>query len=156
MGKTWNVRVDDREYKLELKRGSMIINDEKTPLKNSLSKRNWVQNEYEITVGSKKALLVISNLIGGPKLVIDGKDCATGEDYVPVKFPAWSYIFVVLHLLNFLNGALGVLIAIFGVSITAAVSTNSKFNIIVKIVLNLVVLLLAYILIFGIALAVYA
>lgn len=57
-------------------------------------------------MGAKTALLVIRSM-STPQLVIDNRDCATGEEYVPVKLPVWAYAFVVLHCINFINGAIG-------------------------------------------------
>lgn len=156
MGKVWNVNVDGIAYTVQLKGTKVLVNQEAKKLKECVIKKGWFQTEYEVNVGSKKALLVISSLIGGTKLVIDGKDCATGEEYVANNIPKWAYVFMVLHLINFMNGALGVIIAIVGCSITAAVSSNKKFNMLIKILLDFVVLILAYVLIFGIAFALAA
>lgn len=153
MSKAWNVRVDDTAYTVKLKGSKVLVNNEEKKLKECVIKKGWFQTDYEVNVGSKQALLVISSLIGGTKLVIDGKDCATGEEYVANSVPKWAYVFMVLHLINFMNGALGVLIAIVGCSITASISANRKFNTLVKILLDLVVLVLAYVVIFAIALA---
>lgn len=94
--------------------------------------------------------------MGGNKLVIDGKDCATGEEYVPLKIPKWAYIFMALQFLNFMNGALGVLMAFVGISATAAVSSNQKMNVVVRILLDVVILIAVYAVIFGLALAIYS
>lgn len=156
MGKSWNVKVDDRPYTVVLKGGKVVVNEETTKLNKCLSKKGWFHTEYQVPVGSKKAMLVISNLIGGTKLVIDGKDCATGEDYVATKVPKWAYIFMVLHLVNCINGAIGALIAIVGCSLTASVSSNPKFSILVKVLLDIVILVFAVVLIVGLAIAVYS
>lgn len=109
-----------------------------------------ISDEYEFSIGSKTALLIMKNMTA-PQLVIDNKDCATGEEYVPVKLPKWSYIFIALHLINFLNGALGALLAIMGIALTTSISNNRKMNTMVRVLLDLAILALAFVLTFGIA-----
>lgn len=151
MSKGWNVKVDEHPYNIQLKGNKIMVNSESLKLNSYLKKRGMLQSEYEFPIGSKKATLYISSMIGGQYLVMDGKNCATGVDYVPVVTPKWSYIFVVLHLLNFFNGMIGVLAAIIGCSITVSVSSNSKFNVFVKILLNIATLIITYAVVFGIA-----
>lgn len=153
MAKVWNVKVDEVSYNIKLNGSNVVVNGEKLKLRRYKKKTHLLTTDYEIPVGSKNALLVVGGLVGGNKLVIDGKDCATGETYVPVKFPAWSYIFVALHFVNFINGAIGVALAFVGLSATAAISSNQKMNIAVKIILDLLVLIAVYAVIFGIAYA---
>lgn len=86
--------------------------------------------------------------------MIDGIDCATGEQYVPFKMPWWSYIFIVLHLINFMNGAIGALAAIVGVGAATAISNNSRMNIVVRLLLNIVLLVLLYGMVIGLAFAI--
>lgn len=154
MAKAWNVKIDEQTYTVKMKGSNVEINGEKLVLNKKYKKKTGlVHEEYEFPVGSKTALLVRKNL-SAPQLVIDGVDCATGEQYVPFKMPWWSYLFVILHLINFLNGAIGGLAAIVGIGATTAISTNSRMNIVVRILLNAVVLILAYAVVFGLALAV--
>lgn len=154
MANVWNVKVDERPYSIKLKGGKVIINDEKMKLKDFVKKKGWLQMEYEFPVGSKKALLVAGSYVGGNKLVIDGKDCATGEEYVPLKMPKWAYIFIVLHFVNFINGAIGVLLAFIGISATAAISGNRKMNVVVRVLLDFIILVAIYTVIIGIAIAI--
>ncbi len=150
MSKVWKVKVDEKGYEIKLKGGKVLVNDEAKKLKSCLVKRGWFQSDYALDVGSKKATLIVSSLIGGTKLVIDGKDCATGEEYVPVNIPKWSYVFMALHMINFINGALGVLIGFIGCSATVSISSNKKIHIAARVGLNLAVLILAYAVILGI------
>lgn len=152
MGKVWKVKVDEKDYKIQLKGGKVLVNDQKNKLKNLLVKRGWLQSTYSVDIGNKKALLIISSLIGGTKLIIDGKDCATGEIYVPVLIPKWAYVFMVLHMINIINGALGAIIGLVGCSATVSISSNKKIPIAARIALNFVVLILVYALILGIGL----
>ena len=101
MSKKWNVKIDERMYDIELKGRKLLVNGEVMKLGPYRKKTGLTHEEYEVPIGSKKALLVIRNL-SAPVLAIDNRDCATGEEYVPVKMPGWSYVFVVLHCLNFL------------------------------------------------------
>lgn len=150
MKKSWNVKIDDTMYQVDLNNRKVKINGELLKLKGYKKKTGLVTEEYEIPVGSKTALLVIKTM-SAPQLVIDNKDCATGEDYVPTKLPGWAYVFVVLHCVNFLNGAIGCLLAVIGVVVTTSISCNRKLNVMVRVLLNLVVLILFFALVFGVA-----
>ncbi|MBO5057754.1 MAG: hypothetical protein J6C64_15555 [Lachnospiraceae bacterium] len=151
MSKQWNVKIDEQSYDVALK-GSykLLVNGEELKLRKYKKKTGLVHTEYEVPVGTKTALLIVRSM-GTPQLVIDNKDCATGEDYVPVKLPVWAYIFIVLHCINILNGVLGVFLAAAGVTITTSLSCNKKMNIAVRVILNLVVLILFWALIFALA-----
>lgn len=153
MKKTWNVKIDEQMYNVELKNKKLIVNGESLKLKNFKKKTGLVHEEYEIMLGEKPALLVIKT-VSAPQLVVDNVDCATGEEYVPIKLPKWSYIFIILHFVNFLNGALGCLIGVFGIAATTSISCNRKMNVVIRVLLDVVVLVLAFALTFGIAFAV--
>ena len=153
MARVWNVKVDERMYAVQLKGRKVGVNGEKLKLNKYRKKTGLVHEEYEFPVGSKNALLVLKNM-SAPQLVIDGIDCATGEKYVPFKMPWWSYIFIVLHLINFMNGAIGALAAIVGVGAATAISNNSRMNIVVRLLLNIVLLVLLYGMVIGLAIAI--
>lgn len=150
MSKNWNVKIDEQMYNLELKGKKLTINGETLKLNKYKKKTGLIHEEYEVPVGSKTALLVIRSM-SAPQLVIDNKDCATGEEYVPIKLPVWSYVFVVLHCINFINGGIGWIMAVIGIALTTSVSCNKKFSVIVKVLLDLAILVLAYAVVFGVA-----
>lgn len=157
MNSSWSVIVDEKTYAVQFKGNrKLTINGEKVKLKGYKKKigllASLISEEYEIPLGSKTALLVIQNM-KAPQLVIDNKDCSTGEEYVPLNMPKWSYIFIILHFVNFINGAIGCCLAIAGIAATTAISANKKFNAAVKLVLNLVILILFFGVVFGIAYA---
>ncbi len=153
MAKAWNVKVDGQTYSVKMKGSNVEINGEKLVLSKKYKKKTGlVHEEYEFPVGSKTALLVRKNL-SAPQLVIDGVDCATGEQYVPFKMPWWSYIFIALHFINCLNGAIGLLIFVVGIGATTSISTNNRMNVAVRVLLDAVVLVLAYAVVFGLAFA---
>lgn len=153
MANEWNVKVDEIPYSIKLSGTKVIINDEKTKLKNYFKKTSMLQMEYEFPVGSKQALLVSGNYVGGNKLIIDGKDCATGEDYVPLKMPKWAYIFIVLHFVNFINGVVGIVLAFLGIAATAVLSCNRKIPVVVRVLLDFIILIVVYVAMIGIATA---
>lgn len=154
MKNAWNVIVDEQMYNVALKNKKLLVNGEKIKLNRKVRKKmGLVHEEYEVPIGNKKALIVI-NTMKAPQLIIDNKDCATGEEYVPVKLPIWAYLFVVLHFVNFFNGALGALAALCGIVITYSVSGNTRMNTLIKLILNVVVVVIAYIIVFGVAFAV--
>lgn len=155
MGRTWNITVDNEPYAIQLKSYNVVVNGEKSKLRSLYTKRTMLQSQYSVPVGSKKALLVVGSF-GRTSLVIDGKDCATGEDYVPLKIPKWAYVFVVLQLVNCINGAVGIVFAFFGITATLSVSGNPKFSTPVKILLDIVILFVIFIIEFGIILSIYS
>ena len=154
MGKVWKVKVDEKEYEIRLKGNKVLVNNEVNKLKDFLVKREWFQAAYALNIGTKKALLIVSSLIGGTKLVIEEKDCATGETYVPVNIPKWAYVFMALHMINLINGLLGAAIGLIGCSATVSISSNKKMHIAARVALDFVVLILVYALVFGIGLSI--
>ena len=139
-------------YHVNLKNNTkVIVNGETLKLRKFKKKSGLVHEEYEIPLGSKKGTIILKNM-SAPQLIIDGKDCATGEDYVPVKTPKWAYLFVALHFINCINGALGAVLAVIGVSLTVAVAGNKKMNVAIRVVLCIAILLVAFLAVFGIAL----
>lgn len=54
------------------------------------------------------------------------------------KIPKWGYIFIVLNLLNLVNGLIGVLFTYLGISLTLKVSLL-KINIFFKIILCILI-----------------
>ena len=151
MLKTWNIRVDDVGYNIELKNNrKLIINGEELRLKDYVKKTGLVHTEYELRFGSKTALLVLMSM-SQPHLYIDDRDVETGAEYTPMKIPVWAYIFMVLHCINFVNGAVGGVMAFIGITCTTFISCNKNMNIIVRILLNIALLVLTYGIVFGVA-----
>ena len=151
MGKLWNVKIDEQMYNLELKGKKLLVNGEDIKLKKYRKKTGLIHEEYEFPLGSKPAFLDLINMKSSVR-VIDNKNCDTGEEYVPIKTPGWAYIFVVLHCLNFLNGALGAAFAVIGIMLTVSISSNRKMNVVVRVLLDLAILVVAVIAIFAVAL----
>ena len=62
-------------------------------------------------------------------LAYQGKNVVTGEEYVAVEIPKWSYAFLVIYILSWLficGGALGALIDLFAMAFTVQVASRSK------------------------------
>lgn len=150
MSKKWDVKIDEQMYNLELKGKKLVINGETLKLKKYKKKTGLVHEEYEVPVGPKMATLVIKSM-SAPQLVIDNRDCVTGEEYVPIKLPKWSYVFVVLHCVNFLNGALGCIMVVIGVALTTSVSCNRKMSIAIRVLLDIALVVISYAIVFGVA-----
>ena len=51
-------------------------------------------------IEGKEAVLHITQF-GAPVLSHNGRDCATGEKYVPRKVPGWTWVFTILHAIDF-------------------------------------------------------
>lgn len=150
--KPWNVTVDEKSYEVSMKSYSLVINKtDKFKLKNLKSHKEGMFKIYDVPLGSKTAQLYVNSWIGGAKLVMDGVDCATGAPYTAPQLPKWAYIFMVIHCLNLMNGALGWLLAVAGVAATISVSCNSKFSLPVKLLLDVALVVVSALIIFGIA-----
>ena len=155
MGKTWNVMVDGIGQYVELKNNKQaVVNGAVYNLKEHRKKTGMLQTEYEIPVGYRNALLIIRSM-AQPCLVIDNRDCETGEEYVPLKMPAWAWLFIVLHFINFRNGAIGGAMGAMGMIATASVSANRKMNIVVRILIDIGILIGTYAVVIGVATILY-
>lgn len=154
--KAWSVVVDGRTYQIKAKSNSLIIDGEKTKLKSLMSRKDGIYKVYDVPVGSKTAQFYVNTWVGGMKLAMDGIDCATGAPFTPPAMPKWAYVFMVIHCLNFMNGALGALLAIVGVMATISISGNSNLSTLVKVLLNIGLVVVSAVVIFGIALALAA
>ncbi|MCH5248693.1 MAG: hypothetical protein J1E98_02110 [Lachnospiraceae bacterium] len=151
MMKTWDIRVDDIEYRIELKNNKKVfVNGEELKLKNYVKKTGLVHTEYEIPFGPKTGVLVLMSM-NAPHLYIDNRDCETGQEYSPLKIPVWAYIFMVLHCINFLNGALGGAMAVVGITFATYISCNRNMNIMLRLILNILLLIVIYAVVFGVA-----
>lgn len=154
MSKIWNINIGDEIYTIHLKSSKVQINGEVFKLKSLLKKFGYLKSEYELPVGRKKALLVTGGMVAGTNLYIDGIECITGKPYEPLVLPKWAYIFIIIHVCNLLNGAIGGLCAVMGVSLTVYIATNTKMNSTLKLILNILVLILAAVIVFSAALAI--
>ena len=149
--KAWDVTVDGIGYRVEFRNSRQIhVNGAVYNLKDYRVKTGMMQTDYEIPLGFRKALFIVRSL-SEPRLVVNHIACATGEEYVPIKTPIWAYIFLALHLPNFLNGAIGGGMCAVGMMITASVSSNRKLNLAVKIIICLAALVGAYAVVYGAA-----
>ncbi len=151
--KAWEVVVDGEKYTIKPKGGKLVINGEKVKLKSLMSKKEGLFRIYDVPVGGKTAQLYVNNWVGGTRLAMDGLDCATGKPFTPPKMPVWGYIFMVLHCINFINGAVGALMAVVGVAATIAITTNTKLPLVLRILLDIGLVILAFVVVFGVALA---
>lgn len=95
---SWNV-VDGRNYDIKQKSNSLVINGNKTKLKDLMSKKDGIYRVYQVPIGSKTAQFYVNSWVGGTKLAMDGVDCATGESFMGIsiygnslfKFCKWSF-----------------------------------------------------------------
>lgn len=151
MIKTWNVVIEDTGYKVELKNNKIaLINGREYRLKDYKKKTGLLHTEFELPLGTKPASLIVRSM-SAPQLVIDDRDCETGEEYVPLTLPVWAYVFVVLHCANFLNGALGAALAVIGIMLTMNISCNKKINVAARVLLNVLVIAGIYFAVLGVA-----
>ena len=125
----WNFEIQNVPYKIELKKNKVSINNaEPVKLTKFSRKSNLLETNYSIMIEGKEAVLHIRQF-GAPILSYEGRDCATGEEYVPTKVPVWGWIFVVLHALDFIfliTGWLGGIIQVLVISAIATVASNTK------------------------------
>lgn len=151
MSQKWNVTVDGKGYEIKyINNKKIIINDKEQLLKDYPKNLTMTTTEYEIPLGSQKALLIIKSL-NSAQLILNGVDCESGEEDVPesVKLPKWAYIFIILHCVNFLNGLSGCAMAILGIGSIKLIFDSRKLSEKQEILVDLVILLLLYALSFG-------
>lgn len=150
---SWSVIVEGRLYQISARSGSVVIDGEKTKLKNFSSGREGLYRVYQVPVGGRLAQLYVNTWIGGMKLAMEGVDCATGEPFTPPEFPRWAYVFLVIHGINFINGVLGALLAIAGVMATISISGNTKLAVPVRVALNIAMVAVCAMVVFTVAFA---
>ncbi|MCI9047071.1 MAG: hypothetical protein HFG71_07330 [Hungatella sp.] len=150
---SWNVVVDGRNYEIKQKAYSLVINGEKTKLKDLMSKKDGIYKVYEVPLGSKKAHFYVNSWVGGTKLAMDGIDCATGAPFTPPKMPKWAYVFMVIHCLNFANGAVGALLAIVGIMATISISSNTRMPVVARVLLDILMVIVCAAVVFAVAFA---
>lgn len=156
MAASWSVVVDGRTHNIKQKGNSLVIDGEKTKLKNLMSKKDGIFKVYDVPLGTKTAQYYVNTWVGGAKLAMDGIDCATGAPFTPPAMPKWAYVFMVIHCLNFMNGALGALLAIVGVMATISISSNPKMSTGVKVLLDIALVVVCVGVMFALAFALAA
>ena len=149
----WSVVVDGQVHQVRSKGASLIIDGEKTKLKDLMSRKEGIYKVYQVPVGGKTAQCYVNTWVGGMKRAIDGIDCATGAAFTPPEMPKWAYVFMVIHCLNFLNGALGALLAIVGIMATISISSNTRLSVPVRILLDIAMVAVCIIVVFAVAFA---
>ena len=157
MSQVWNVTVDGEGYEIKyINNKKIIVNDRELRLKDYQKNLTMTTTEYEIPLGSQKALLIVGGL-NSARLIMDGVDCGSKEADAPESaqapgtavLPKWAYIFVILHCINFVNGLSGCAMAILGIGSIKLINDSKKFNERQEIIVNLIILLLLYAMTFG-------
>ena len=125
----WNFVAQGVPYKIELKNDKVSVNDAEPIKLNKLSRKsNLIETTYSMMIEGKEAGIHIKQF-GAPVLSYDGRDCATGEAYVPTKIPGWVWVFVVLHAIDFfflIGGAIGGAVQALVIAAMASVASNRK------------------------------
>ena len=163
MSQKWNVTVDGEGYEVKyINNKKIIVNDEELRLKDYQKNLTMTTTEYEIPLGSHKAILIVGSL-NRARLIMDGVDCGSEETQTPeaaqtlesaqtlgtAVLPKWAYIFVILHCVNFLNGLSGCAMAILGIGSIKLIHDSKKLSEGQEIVVNLIILVLLYAMTFG-------
>lgn len=144
MGRKWNVTVDGEAYDIEyINNKKIFVNGSELRLRDYQTNMTMTTTEHEIPLGNKKACLIVRSF-NDAQLMIDGMDCASGKAFEPARAPKWAGIFMLLHCVNIVNGLSGCATAILGIGLTGMISSHTRLGASQKVVLNLVVLLLAY------------
>ena len=145
--KVWNINVQGTPCTVELKNNKIVINQDEGTKLNKLPSKNLLygmHTEYFILVNGV-GLSLYMGVTGGPLLVMNNINCATGEEYIYQKFPKWGYIFFVLHLANLMNGAIGGVFAFLGAYLTISIMENNRTKTPMKVLLNILALIAMWI-----------
>lgn len=125
----WNFEVQGIPYRVELKKNAISVNGAEPVKLNKLARKSSLtETHYSMMIEGKEAVLHVRQF-GAVVLSYDGRDCATGEEYIPAKMPGWAWVFIVLHAIDFfflIGGAVGGILQVFIVTAIAAVSSNRK------------------------------
>lgn len=125
----WNFEVQSIPYRIELKKNKVSVNGtEPVPLNKLTKKSNLIETNYSIMIEGKEAVLHIRPF-ATPALSYDGRDCATGQEYVPMKVPGWAWIFVFLHGIDFfllIGGAIGGALQAFIIIAMMSIASDTK------------------------------
>lgn len=85
----WNVNVDGNPYQVEFYKNKLTINGEEQKIMKFAHKTKFPNTEYYIPLGAKMCTLFVREFTD-PVLVIDGRNCITGEPYEFTGMPAWG------------------------------------------------------------------
>lgn len=107
---SWNINLDGNYYKVNLEKNKLSINDGEAIKLSKLPKKSvFPHMKYFLKLGNREAVLNVQQ--GGAAVItIDGIDYLTGKPYSLTPMPGWAWIFIVLHILNFIlviGGAIG-------------------------------------------------
>lgn len=157
MSQKWNVNVDGEECEIKyINNKKIIVNDKELRLKDFQKNLTMTTTEFEIPIGSQKALLIVRSL-NSAQLIMNGADCGSEATQAPESaqtpgistLPKWTYIFVILHCVNFVNGLSGCAMAIIGIGSIKLVNDSKRFSEKQEIIIDLIILLLLYAMTFG-------
>ena len=125
----WNFEVQGIPYRVELKKNAISVNGAEPVKLNKLARKSSLtETHYSMMIEGKEAVLHVKQF-GAVVLSYDGRDCATGEEYIPARMPGWAWVFIVLHAVDFfflIGGAIGGILQVFIITAIAAVASNRK------------------------------
>lgn len=148
----WTININSNNYIIKILNNNTIkINDEQIDLRKLKSSNLlYVLIEYKLQIENQQ--IILSSNLGKWKIIIDGKDYNTNQEYIKIEdFSKWIYVFLILNMINLINGALGGVFAFFGIFLTLKVF-SMKINIFLKLLLNILILLAMFGMVFGIVL----
>ena len=125
----WNFEAQGIPYRVELKKNKVSVNGGDPVKLNKLSRKSTLlETGYSMTIEGKEAVIHIRQF-GTPVLSYDGRDCTTGEEYIPVKVPGWVWVFIVLHAIDFfflIGGAIGAAVQILVIFWMATIASKTE------------------------------
>lgn len=144
--KVWNFVAEGVPYQIELKKNKVSVNGaEPVKLSKLARKSNLLETNYSLMIEGREAVIHIRQF-GAPILSYDGRDCATGEAFVPAKVPAWVWVFVILHAADFfflIGGAIGGALQVLVIAGLVTVASNRKQSLGVRVLICTVIWLLS-------------
>lgn len=132
----WNITDGEHVYKIVFEKNKVAI-DNALPvaLRKFKRKSHFMETIYKIPVGGREANLHIG-FMGSVVLEMGGFDCKTGEAYIAKKTPAWSWVFIILHMVNFfllIGGAIGGAITALAIGMTVTLAGDSSKKLIKRV-----------------------
>lgn len=135
----WNFEAQNIPYRIEYEKNKISINNAEPVKLRKFTYKNAdiLGQDWSIPLEGTEAVLHI-RAFRAPVLSYNGRDCATGEEYIPAKVPGWTWVFIILHAIDFfliLGGALGGGIQAAVNMLIASVASNTKRSIGVRILM---------------------
>lgn len=149
--RTYQIELQGKPYTIKLRGYSVEINGTRHKLRR-LPRRNilFMPMEYDLPIPEGKVMIVSG--LWSAQLVVDGVNLSTGKPHTSLsKVPTWAYVLCILDFSLLLGGVVGGVIGAICLMTTLKISVAEEYNLGMRVVLSLGILLLGWIIMFAVA-----